>query len=142
MPRLRLLAAGLAAVVALGAPSSVRADAAAAVKYRNCDGKKYLLLQGDDPAVELLRIKMRNAKADGYAPRCLVAEAVAAQVQGEARYSGKHLKTLDVYGARWGIGRFRCTYEKKSSYDQASCVHKGKDAATVRFRLTDPGAVG
>src|SRR4051812_32808841 len=51
---------------------------AAKLKYHNCDGKKYLLIKGaKDPAVKLLRIKMRKSRADGYAPRCLVAEATA-----------------------------------------------------------------
>ena len=90
--------------------------AGAAEKYRNCSGKQYLLLHGDDPAVEQLRIKMRNAKADGYAPRCLVAEAVAGDVQDEARRTGKRLKKLNVYGAAWTVGTFRCTYAAKTGY--------------------------
>ena len=123
----RLLLVALAALAFV--PASGRA---ATLKFHACDGKKYQLLHdsSEEPNVRVLRIKMRNAKADGYAPRCLVAEATAAEV----RRSGTP-KKVTVYGARWTAGEFRCTYESKTGYQQAQCVHTGKDAATVRFRL-------
>ena len=110
---------------------------AAKLKYHACDGKKYQLLHDnpEDPNIRVLRIKMRNAKADGYAPRCLVAEATAAEV----RRSGTP-KKVTIFGAAWSIGSFRCTYQTKTGYQQAQCVHTGKDAATVRFRLMSPRA--
>jgi hypothetical protein len=124
-------------LVALAALALVPATGrAATLKYHACDGKKYQLLSdSEQPNVKLLRIKMRNAKADGYAPRCLVAEATAAEV----RRSGTP-KKVTVYGAAWSVGEFRCTYALKTGYQQAQCVHKGKDAATVRFRLMSPRA--
>jgi hypothetical protein len=128
-----LLIAAAAALAALALlPTAGRA---AALKYHACDGKKYQLLHdsSQDPNVRLLRIKMRKAKADGYAPRCLVAEATAAEV----RRSGTP-KKVTVYGAAWSVGEFRCTYQTKADYQQAQCVHTGKDAATVRFRLSGP----
>jgi hypothetical protein len=133
LARLTLLttAAAIAALALLPASGE-----AAKLKYHACDGKKYQLLAGaTDPSVTLLRIKMRNAKADGYAPRCLVAEAVAAEVQRATHATGKSPAKVEVYGARWGAGESRCTYEAKSGYTQAQCVHTGKDANTVRFRL-------
>jgi hypothetical protein len=131
--RVRFLGLSLtvAAVLAL-----VPATAGAAkLRYHSCDGKKYWLVKDlEDPAVKLLRIKMRNSKADGYAPRCLVAEATAAEAQRGAA-DGKPPAELDVFGARWGVGKYTCTYEKRSGYLQAQCRHTGKDAYTVRFRL-------
>jgi hypothetical protein len=130
----RLLLFAAAAVLAALAFLPARGQAAA-LKYHACDGKKYQLLldSSQEPNVRVLRIKMRKAKADGYAPRCLVAEATAAEV----RRSGTP-KKVTVYGARWSVGAFRCTYESKTGYQQAQCVHTGKDAATVRFRLMSP----
>jgi hypothetical protein len=127
-----LLAAATGALAALAfVPATGQA---AALKYHACDGKKYQLLRdSEQPNVRLLRIKMRNANADGYAPRCLVAEATAAEV----RRSGMP-KKVTIYGARWSVGEFRCTYQLKTGYQQAQCVHAGKDAATVRFRLISP----
>ena len=107
------------------------------LSYHACDGKKYWLIDANgDPTVSVLRIKMRNAKADGYAPRCLVAEAVASAVQQRADDDGKLLKKVSAYGARWTAGTFRCTYTPMTGYTQAQCRHTGRDAATVRFRLT------
>jgi hypothetical protein len=106
---------------------------AAKLRYHSCDGKKYQLV---GPHVKLLRIKMRKSRADGYAPRCLVAEATAAVVDGDG--TGKHPEKVTVVGARWGVGEYTCTYAEKSEfgYTQVQCVHTGKDANTVRFRLT------
>jgi hypothetical protein len=128
--RVRLLAVAIAALALTPATSE-----AAKLKYHACDGKKYWLVKDlKDPSVELLRIKMRKSKADGYAPRCLVAEATAAEAQRGAA-DGKPPAELNVYGARWGVGKYTCTYEAKTGYTQAQCRHNGKDANTVRFRL-------
>jgi hypothetical protein len=125
-----ILAAAIAAVALTPATGE-----AAKLKYHACDGKKYWLVKDlKDPTVKMLRIKMRKSRADGYAPRCLVAEATAAQVHMETS-NGTPPAKVDVYGARWGVGDYRCTYEDKSGYKQAQCVHTGKDANTVRFRL-------
>jgi hypothetical protein len=131
--RVRLLGLSLTLAVLLGvAPPAAQA---AKLRYHSCDGKKYWLVKDlKDPAVKLLRIKMRNAKADGYAPRCLVAEATAAEAQRGAA-DGKPPATVNVFGARWGVGKYRCTYTQRSGYTQAQCRHTGKDANTVRFRL-------
>jgi hypothetical protein len=131
--RVRHLALALFAVVAALAVLPATGEAAK-LRYHTCDGKKYqLLIDPNGPTVKLLRIKMRKAKADGYAPRCLVAEAVAANVIDD----GGKPATINVYGARWGVGKYKCTYAEKSElgYVQVACVHTGKDANTVRFRL-------
>ena len=119
-----LLAAATAALAALALlPVSGQA---AALKFHACDGKKYQLLHpGSGPDVKVLRIKMR----------CLVAEATAAEVKTEQRITGKLPSKVRVYGARWYVGSFKCTYQAQTAYQQAVCVHTGKEAATVRFRL-------
>lgn len=136
LTRLSLLLA--LAILAL-TPATGQA-AAAKLKYHACDGKKYLLLDPNgDPLVKLLRIKMAKAKADGYAPRCLVAEAVAMQVQTGASGGKTPPATITVYGARWGIGKVKCRYTAMTGYTQAQCVKTGKDASTTRFRLVPNG---
>jgi hypothetical protein len=125
----------LAAVVATLALTPATGEAAK-LKYHSCDGKKYWLVKDlKDPTVKLLRIKMRKSRADGYAPRCLVAEATAAEVQRGASEDDTPPAKVTVYGARWGVGDYKCTYTDMSGYKQAQCVHTGKDANTVRFRL-------
>ena len=105
----------------------------AALKFRSCPGDRYLLINQDQPpAVKLLRIKMRATKADGYAPRCLVAEAVAGDVQSYGRVGEKLPSTVRVVGAKFDAGPFRCTYTPVRDYRQAQCVAR---EATVRFRL-------
>jgi hypothetical protein len=131
----RRLSLILAAAVAALALTPAAGDAAK-LKYHACDGKKYgLLTHFKDRTVKLLRIKMRNSQADGYAPRCLVAEATAAEVYYGTDDDGPPPAKLNVYGARWGVGKYRCTYQDKSGYTQAQCTHTGKDANTVRFRI-------
>jgi hypothetical protein len=135
LTRLSLLLA-----LAILALTPATGQAAAKLKYHACDGKKYLLLDPNgDPLVKLLRIKMAKAKADGYAPRCLVAEAVAMQVQMGASGGKTPPATITVYGARWGIGKVKCRYTPMTGYTQAQCVKTGKDASTTRFRLVSNG---
>jgi hypothetical protein len=125
------LAAAVAALALVPATGE-----AAKLKYHNCDGKKYWLIKdAKNPAIELLRIKMRKSKADGYAPRCLVAESTASMVHNEAYDGGTPPAKVTVFGARWTVGDYKCTYEAKTGYTQAQCVHTGKNANTVRFRL-------
>ena len=136
LTRLSLLVLALAVL----ASTPATGQAAAKLKYHACDGKKYLLLNPNgDPLVKLLRIKMAKAKADGYAPRCLVAEAVAMQVQMGASDGKTPPATITVYGARWGIGKVKCRYTAMTGYTQAQCVKTGKDASTTRFRLVPNG---
>jgi hypothetical protein len=129
----RRLSLILAAVVAALALTPATGEAAK-LKYHSCSGTKYLLLNPDvSPEVKLLRIKMRHAKADDYAPRCLVAEGVASEVWRKAT-DGKHPKNVHVMGAQWDM-RSTCSYTEKTGYTQVQCVAKGADPNTVRFRL-------
>jgi hypothetical protein len=138
VPAVSRLSLILAAVIAalLVTPATGQA---AKLRYHSCNGTKYLLLQPDgNPQVKVLRIKMRSAKADDYAPRCLVAEGVAAQVQ-RAATDGRHPKNVHVMGAQWDM-RSTCSYTAKTGYSQVRCVAKpGNTANTVRFRLVPNG---
>jgi hypothetical protein len=137
LTRLSLLVVGAALATLALTPATGHA---AALKYHACDGKKYLLLdQHGNPLVKLLRIKMRKAKVDDYAPRCLVAEAVATEVQRGASDGKTPPKHVTVYGARWGIGKVACSYTAMSGYTQAQCVKTGTNASTTRFRLVPNG---
>jgi hypothetical protein len=133
--RLTLAAATTAAALAVLAviPASGHA---AKLTFNRCDGKKYLLIRQDgDPQVKQLKIKMRNRRADGYAPRCLVAEAIAGEVQTGVISDHKRPKTVNIMGAQWGMRGVKCSYRERSGYTQVQCVKKGRDANTVRFRL-------
>ena len=79
---------------------------------------------------------MRNAKADGYAPRCLVAEATAAEV----RRSGYAEEGHDLRGGVVDRQRSAARTRRRPATSRSQCVHTGKDAATVRFRLMSPRA--
>ncbi|HET9102082.1 MAG TPA: hypothetical protein VFN55_01910 [Solirubrobacteraceae bacterium] len=96
-----------------------------------------------------LRTSEGPAKLDGYAPRCLVAAAVAASLVSDQRhFLSARPRTYDVYGARWNAGVWRCTryfvvhhtthFEYSDGF--VTCVHMhdyGSAAntlrATVRF---------
>ena len=82
---------------------------------------------------------MAKSKADGYAPRCLVAEATAMQVQ-TGRPTARHRRRTSTSTARAGTSaRYKCPYTAKTGYTQAQCVKTGKDANTARFRLVPNG---
>ena len=92
MRRLSLILAAVVAALAL-TPAT---GEAAKLKYHSCSGTKYLLLNPDvSPLVKLLRIKMRHAKADDYAPRCLVAEGgrLRGLAQGDRRQASEDTST-------------------------------------------------
>jgi hypothetical protein len=130
-----ILAAVIAALLVTPA-----AGQAAKLRYHSCSGTKYWLIASDaNPQVKLLRIKMRSAKADGYAPRCLVAEGVAGEVQQAVIDDGKQPKNVHVMGAQWDM-RSTCSYTAQTGYTQVQCVAKrGNTANTVRFRLVPNG---
>ena len=129
-----LIAAGVAAASGLGA----------AVRCTN----DYSLIHPTGDVFDL-RTTEGSARVDGYAPRCLVAAAVAAAVvNDQAHFYSRAPRTYEVYGARWNAGVWRCTRRfiihrstrTQSSDGLVTCVHihdYGSRAntltATVRF---------
>jgi hypothetical protein len=119
---LALLVAAAALVVAAAPASAVTIT---------CDRGEYLLLHGENPTIANLRAHNLPRKTDGYAPRCLVAEAIAAEIQRRLQNGEKAPRTVSVYGARWNGGKWRCSYPG----ERAVCRKKGKPGRRVTMRL-------
>jgi hypothetical protein len=114
---------GLAGVVPAGA------SATTTVK---CTAGKYLLVDNKTsfPVVHRLRATGLPAKTDGYAPRCLVAEAVAAVVQQHDGRKGR----WHVYGARWDGGWWTISYKVIQTREGAYAKYTARNGAkTVTF---------
>jgi hypothetical protein len=121
---LRAILIALLAVAATAAPAS--ADTV------TCDPGEYQLLHGENPTIEALKAHNLPRRTDGYAPRCLVAEAIASEIQRTLQQGGKAPRTVTVFGARWSGGKWRCRYP---GGDRASCRKKGKPERRVTMRL-------
>jgi hypothetical protein len=94
----------LVAASLLAAPTAANAKAHAV----RCNGHTYSLIDPNAfPGIGKLRAIDLPRKTDGYAPRCLVAEAVAAKVQAKWRRGITHPTVVKVGGARWDGGRWR-----------------------------------
>jgi hypothetical protein len=124
MPRLAL--GGLVAAAALAAPATAAAD------HVSCRVGYYS--PGADtasPSITNLRAHDLPRKTDGYAPRCLVAEAIVGKIQFRFGRSGKLPAKVWIYGARWNGGRWRCSYPA----GQAVCRKIGKPRRRVTMDL-------
>jgi hypothetical protein len=84
------------------APATASADHVKCPIGHYLSGKEFL-----DIDVKNLRAHNLPRRTDGYAPRCLVAEAVLSEMDLE--YPPLPAR-LNVYGARWDGGKWRCTY--------------------------------
>ena len=122
VPLIALLAAAATAVAA--APAS--ADTV------TCAPGEYLLLRGENPRITDLKAHNLPRKTDGYAPRCLVAEAIAAEIQRALQNGEKAPRTVSTYGAQWSSGKWKCSYPAQ---DRATCKKKGKPRRRVTMRL-------
>jgi hypothetical protein len=142
---LRAASRPIAAVAPIAVLAAALPPAApAATGFRSCPAGRYRLVDPSaDPEVINLQISMpRRAPFAGLrsgAPSCLVAEAVAGQVQRRAA-SGPPPRTVPARGARWSVGLFTCSYRSPGAQPaqpirRAECVHTGRFAATVRFTL-------
>jgi hypothetical protein len=83
------------------------------------------------PSITNLRAYNLPRKTDGYAPRCLVAEAIVGKIQFRFGRSGKLPAKVWIYGARWNGGRWRCSYPA----GQAVCRKIGKPRRRVTMDL-------
>jgi hypothetical protein len=115
----------IAPLLALGFAAPASADTI------TCDPGEYLLVRGENPTIENLRAHNLPRKTDGYAPRCLVAEAIAAEIQGRLQRGGKAPRTVSIMGAQWSSGKWRCRYPG----DRAVCNRKGKPRRRITMRL-------
>lgn len=113
-------AVGVMGVVPAGSASAATTVACTAGKYRLVDNVHGF------PIVHRLRATGLPAKTDGYAPRCLVAEAVAAVVQQHNGDKGRR----HVYGARWDGGWWTITYKviptKEGAYAKYTAINGAK----------------
>ena len=125
-----MLRASLIALLAVAATAVAAAPASADTV--TCAPGEYLLLHGENPRIADLRAHNLPRKTDGYAPRCLVAEAIAAEIQRTLQGGGKAPRTVLVYGARWTGGKWRCRYRDEVN---VSCRKKAKPRRRVTFRL-------
>ncbi len=121
---LRALLIALLSLAATAAPAS--ADTI------TCDPGEYQLLHGENPTIAALKAHNLPRKTDGYAPRCLVAEAIASDIQRALQNGERAPRTVFAYGARWTAGKWRCRYP---GGDRASCRKKGKPERRVTMRL-------
>jgi hypothetical protein len=125
MPRAILIALlAVAATVVAAAPAS--ADTV------TCAPGEYLLIGGENPRIADLRAHNLPRKTDGYAPRCLVAEAIAAEVQHALQDGKQAPRTVSVFGARWRSGKWRCSYPDD---EHVSCKKTHKPKRRITFRL-------
>jgi hypothetical protein len=125
-----MLRAALVVLIALVA--AVAAAAPAQATTVTCDPGEYQLLHGENPTIASLKAHNLPRRTDGYAPRCLVAEAIASDIQQALQNGERAPRTLFVYGARWTAGKWRCRYPDA---DRASCRKRGKPERRVTMRL-------
>jgi hypothetical protein len=88
------------------------------------------------PTITNLEAHNLPRRTDGYAPRCLVAEAIVGKIQFRYERSGKLPAKVRIYGARWNGGRWRCAYPE----GRGICRRIGKPHRRVTMSLqTQPG---
>ena len=126
----------LVAAALLVAPPTAGAKAHAV----RCNGHTYSLIDpAAFPGIGKLRAIDLPRETDDYAPRCLVAEAVAAKVQAKWRQGVKQPTTVRVGGARWDGGRWRVTAtirqpSGKTPYAAVTARKVGASKRRVTFR--------
>lgn len=77
------------------------------------------------PTIGALRAVHLPRRTDHYAPRCLVADAVAGLIQTGFANHQKFPRNVHPQGARWDGGTFRCRYVLRqgdyNEYMHATC---------------------
>jgi hypothetical protein len=125
-----MLRASVIALLAAAATAVVAAPASADTV--TCAPGEYLLIRGENPRIADLRAHNLPRKTDGYAPRCLVAEVIAADVQRALQNGEKPPRTVIAWGARWSGGKWRCSYPDE---ERVACRKKLKPKRRITFRL-------
>jgi hypothetical protein len=108
--QVRIMLAAVVASLALGALAAGQASAASVVR---CSGHQYGAIDRSAfRSISNLRAVNPPRKTDGYAPRCLVAESVAAMVQSWASDHMGHIpRTVEPMGARWDGRTWRIRWQ-------------------------------
>jgi hypothetical protein len=119
-------------IALLTAAATAVAAAPASADTITCQPGEYQLLHGENPTIASLKAHNLPRKTDGYAPRCLVAEAIASDIQRALQDGERAPRTVFPSGARWSAGKWRCRYPDG---DRASCRKKGKPERRVTMRL-------
>src|SRR5215211_6654852 len=126
-----MLRRSLIALLAAAATAAVAAAPASADTV-TCAPGEYLLLHGENPRIADLRAHNLPRRTSGYAPRCLVAEAIAAEVQHALQDGKRAPRTVSIFGARWRSGKWRCSYPDD---EHVSCKKTHKPKRRITFRL-------
>jgi hypothetical protein len=119
-------------VVLLLAAALVAAAPAAQADTKRCRVGYYI--PGADmaePDITKLRAIDLPRRTDGYAPRCLVAEAVVGRIQDRYERTGSLPGTVRIGGAAWSGGRWDCTYGD----GRGTCRKRGKPRRRVTMRI-------
>jgi hypothetical protein len=119
-----MLAAALAALPAAASARTVRCHPG---RYRLVDPLAF-------PGIGHLRAVDLPRRTDHYAPRCLVAEAIAADIQQFFTAHKRLPRRLHVFGARWDGGRWRLRYRQVQSPDNPfvhAVARKGRRRVTM-----------
>ena len=125
--------------------AAVLVPAAAEAHTAKCRIGYFLPGLDDDefPTIHRLRATDLPRRTDGYAPRCLVAEAVAALVKDKVaralRRKGHAFSLVDdapkrvrPQGARWSGGTYRVRYRVLDPYVRVTAT---RGERRVRFRI-------
>jgi hypothetical protein len=100
-----------------------------------CKPGKYWLVQTDsDIQVEQLDVRGLPRKTSDYAPRCLVADALAGLLQSDYERRGRLRTKVTVMGARWSAGTW--TVRFKRYLDTQSVPYLSVTARRGRGRIT------
>jgi hypothetical protein len=101
-----------------------------------CSGERYLLIDEGFPGVRVLRAIDLPVLTDGYAPRCLVAEAVAGLVQDGVQQKHRLPSVVHPRGARWDGGLWSVTYRFQKTRDggyQVMTARRGRQQITAHL---------
>jgi hypothetical protein len=93
----------------------------------------YFIPGADMAEPDLTRLRAHNLprRTDGYAPRCLVAEAIVGRIQDRFERTGSLPATVRIGGAAWSGGRWNCTYGDGGG----TCRKRGKPRRRVTMRI-------
>ena len=128
MPRLLVLA--VTAAIALSAAAPAHADSV------RC-GTAQLNEGGAAPAIKRLRAVNQPPRTDYYASPCLVAGAAALEIRARRRAGEREPGRIEVHGASWDGGFYRCTYTRGGAARVTSvrCRRVDKPWRRVTMRL-------